>query len=600
MRYQDICNDIDKSEEVVDYVILSQRLNSLENESCDINVLEAERVAFNLLIVPMTQDNSKGRKRFASKLKYADGSEIPDQTKIGAEQIKIFENRIRETHNPFMLARYYDLIWEFGGKLTETPRIEIAETACEAYLTCSSKLLENKNSKFDIFLDRAFEYALTIKSEFLQNNCFDLYRQSIDSIIEDKKIGNLLNLSKLYRLALKHKGMVSIPITYLEYLLDIFSKKMNQMEEIGNYIATQNCLYEMIELAKVLKWESKDIFELRKKICNLFALQADNILKNEKISAGNASMFFQFAHSCYIEIGETEEAQKMKNKIREANRTMKERGEFHEIKVEAEFPSEAIEEAVEQFKQTHGLNNILKLIGYHPYLLPDFAAIKEHAIERVKGSIMHKMFGMVIISENDCTLDIRNNEEDIRNEINHGMDCETAYSELVFNGVIEYLKGEYGLDKEKMSMYFGDWELSKDEHLDIIDTAFERYFSQDYISAVYILAPKIEAIIRDMFDKAGYCTTTLKSGRQQEQNFGDFLRRPEVIDTLNQNANLHSFVEFVMTDQLGWNVRNRVAHGLMNKGHCSKKVASILLLILIRLTDFTLLNKDNISNDSVS
>jgi hypothetical protein len=104
-------------------------------------------------------------------------------------------------------------------------------------------------------------------------------------------------------------------------------------------------------------------------------------------------------------------------------------------------------------------------------------------------------------------------------------------------------------------------DYMNDTQKELISIGINRFFAEDYVSALHILVPQFECYFRTFFEWGGFPTTSLKnSGLQYEQNFNDFLRQDFVKDALDEN--LLFMIDFVMVDQLGKNLRNNIAHGL--------------------------------------
>ena len=80
------------------------------------------------------------------------------------------------------------------------------------------------------------------------------------------------------------------------------------------------------------------------------------------------------------------------------------------------------------------------------------------------------------------------------------------------------------------------------------------------MSALHILVPQFESTFRRMFSKAGYSTTSIRN-TQQEVTFNEFLLRDDVKSTLGND--IHKLIQIVMVEQSGLNLRNEIAHGLI-------------------------------------
>lgn len=132
-----------------------------------------------------------------------------------------------------------------------------------------------------------------------------------------------------------------------------------------------------------------------------------------------------------------------------------------------------------------------------------------------------------------------------------------------------------------------DFVINMDEtQKEIIAVGINRFFEDDYVSALHVLVPQFESYFRTFFEWGGFPTTSLKNnGLQHEQNFNDFLRQDFVRESLDEN--LLFMIEFVMVEQLGKNLRNNIAHGLSDikvfrKNNCLMVVYLFWLITAIK------------------
>jgi hypothetical protein len=124
--------------------------------------------------------------------------------------------------------------------------------------------------------------------------------------------------------------------------------------------------------------------------------------------------------------------------------------------------------------------------------------------------------------------------------------------------------------------------------LELIEAGLERYFAEDHVSAIHILAPRVEKVLKGMFEKAGLVPLKdPKRGTLMEEELGKFLRKhPEVKDSLGER--IWHYLEYVLVNPAGLNLRNDVAHGWISKVRCNRYMSQILIYLFILLTRFTI------------
>ncbi|AKG05316.1 hypothetical protein AAV35_011375 [Salimicrobium jeotgali] len=150
------------------------------------------------------------------------------------------------------------------------------------------------------------------------------------------------------------------------------------------------------------------------------------------------------------------------------------------------------------------------------------------------------------------------------------------------------------LQAEDIMQFLNEWDLLDVRNELIINQGVKNYFGGDYISALHILVPQLEATIRNMFAKAGYATTVIRPGVVQfEQTFNEFINREDVKQVLGDD--LQQYINFVLVNQLGLNLSNSIAHGLISPEHLNRYNTILVIHIYLCLTRFEV-NKD-LEND---
>ena len=91
-------------------------------------------------------------------------------------------------------------------------------------------------------------------------------------------------------------------------------------------------------------------------------------------------------------------------------------------------------------------------------------------------------------------------------------------------------------------------------------------FEQDFGPAIYLLAPQIENMVRAILKSANVVTTHLDdNGIETENGLGTLMGYKETQDILGEN--LAYEIEALFCDTVGPNLRNYIAHGLLDDQH---------------------------------
>jgi hypothetical protein len=108
--------------------------------------------------------------------------------------------------------------------------------------------------------------------------------------------------------------------------------------------------------------------------------------------------------------------------------------------------------------------------------------------------------------------------------------------------------------------------------------------SNDYAKAIHILVPQIEHMLRSLAGQIGIPKTTAGGtrGTMQARGLGDILNDKVLKNSMDENIRLY-LVAFLV-DQRGLNLRNRVAHGLMEIDQLDRSLSNRLLHVFLMLS----------------
>lgn len=93
-------------------------------------------------------------------------------------------------------------------------------------------------------------------------------------------------------------------------------------------------------------------------------------------------------------------------------------------------------------------------------------------------------------------------------------------------------------------------------------------YERDFITALHLLIPQIENSVREHLKWAGATTTNIdKNGIQNENGLSTLLELPETIQVFGKDLAFELYSLFC--DSFGPNLRNGLAHGLLDEGDCN-------------------------------
>ena len=108
----------------------------------------------------------------------------------------------------------------------------------------------------------------------------------------------------------------------------------------------------------------------------------------------------------------------------------------------------------------------------------------------------------------------------------------------------------------------------------------------EYYEAMHILAPQMENLFRNIANEVGGLTSKLSNdGSSQEKVLSSVFTIPELVDAY-ENDILFAF-RGLLNEQAGANIRNRIAHGMIEEAECSSGEFLYFGAAVIKILSFT-------------
>ncbi len=141
---------------------------------------------------------------------------------------------------------------------------------------------------------------------------------------------------------------------------------------------------------------------------------------------------------------------------------------------------------------------------------------------------------------------------------------------------------EHSIRWEQLAPLLRNNPLVPPGHAGIFIRGFQSGFFGDWLVAMHLLIPQVEAVIRYGLQQNGVVTSTLEQdGTQKEKDLNQLLWLPETEDLLGPD--LLFDLRGILIERFGYNMRNESAHGLMSEAEFYQPAASFLWWLLLRL-----------------
>jgi lysyl-tRNA synthetase class 1 len=122
------------------------------------------------------------------------------------------------------------------------------------------------------------------------------------------------------------------------------------------------------------------------------------------------------------------------------------------------------------------------------------------------------------------------------------------------------------------------------DDMGLLIQGIQGWLQGDNVKAVHLLVPQVEYALRKIADDIGLPVTkahlSLK-GVSVAINMGDILYAPEILAALGENLTLH--FQALYSDPRGLNLRNELAHGLMDSSDFGDHMIGLIIHSLLML-----------------
>lgn len=119
----------------------------------------------------------------------------------------------------------------------------------------------------------------------------------------------------------------------------------------------------------------------------------------------------------------------------------------------------------------------------------------------------------------------------------------------------------------------------------------------EFSTAIHIIAPQLEKIVREQLKEAGAHTAHLdKNGIEHEKGLSTLLDMPESLEVFGQD---HLFeLKALLTDSIGPNLRNEVAHGLLTDNAAYAEAPIYAWWVLMRMTVHSIISSSEVREET--
>lgn len=223
-------------------------------------------------------------------------------------------------------------------------------------------------------------------------------------------------------------------------------------------------------------------------------------------------------------------------------------------------------------------------------------SIKSNLIEEFKAFPLTHLFGKNLINAHGQTilalppLDIQNPEKDPKllelHMHQNALKRQHIVGDILVKNYLFLLKERFVIENSMMGFLVKNNPIIPEGREGIFQNAICMFLRGEFYEAIHILAPQTENLFRNIAKEVGGLTVTLENdGSSMEKVLSSIFNLPELLDSYDNDI-LFIF-KGLLNEQAGANIRNKVAHGIIEEAACSSGVCLYFGAAVIKLLTYT-------------
>lgn len=521
-------------------------------------------------------------------------STIPEDFSI--DELSFFEKILDDIDEPYLKARLADLLWLLG----KPKNIDHAKIAIDAYI---NHVIDDQSWHRDIkkCLERGVRLARQIKDWERLNQIESLLFAAFLKEYPDSRFMQLWLADLMDKL--------KIDQDFREQIVTLLYEKANYLKGIGEFHSAIS-FFELTS-KKFQQCSNKDKnLESLIAIAECYELEADHRSANSNLVA---SSFYENAIQAYRRIPvKDREKYNIDKKIIDIRGKIASSGQASlDEMVSFTLPSIDVSELV-QSSIDHVRGKITpeeSLLYFTGITQPTkYENLVEGAKETLKTSIFGSLFGGRRISKDGRvvaitpSMNLNAREDDPENQAVLFAQMQSQFSiqlDLTVQSQIlptlRHLLSEHRFTKELIIAICRQSPIVPKDRVILLGNALWLGFEEEFGLAIHLLCPQVEHIVRSKLKEAGAITTHLAiDGTENENGLSTLMELPEVEQVFGKDLIFE--MKSIFTEALGYNLRNKVAHGLLDDNDSTSIGSIYAWWMILRLVIRSIVN-GKIKND---
>ena len=499
------------------------------------------------------------------------GTTSPTPESFTENDINFLSEILNDVDFPILKGRLSDLVWI--GKVPRDVRfaLEAIDSYCSLNLNKETWVTEISNCwKRALVLALRLKTAAGTRIKDLESELKDKLNQATK---EDQFFGHWLGITlREFGLGKNDEEAIANKLTSLA----------KDFEEDGNFLAAR----ELFKLAG--KWFSDanqfpKQWDVKVAEAEGWVEEAKARMSGQSPSASVATEFYENAIQAYREIPKIERGPlHVDSRIEELEQIREDARQqaLSEMKT-VSTPGIDVSDAVERSRKAVRGKNPLEALGsfasIHPFV--DVTELRKSAQQNLKDHPFLALIAWTTLTEDGRVAAKRPGVSD---PANPDQDEPAVWSQMIHDyGIrigmvvqavilpaLEVLQLEHRYRESDFVRLADSSPIVPPGREELFGKALFKGFDYDFVSALHLLTPQVEHMVRYRLKQAGVATTSIDSnGIEDEKSLNRLVKSPEFEQCFGEDVAFE--IKALFCGHSGPNLRNNVAHGLITQQECN-------------------------------
>ena len=466
-------------------------------------------------------------------------------------------------------ARIADILW------LEKKDYNAAKIAAESYFELFN-LWYDENKWFEALkmVKRAICISAQINIKELYNNCCQTIYDYINALNGNDK--DFLSISLIEVMYQQSYGDFNSIIGVLNNIIANSKDNPNKTER------AYELKFKFLNKLKDTKTATLSNIQLAEYLVAF----GESCVQKEQLGPLKAQYFFEKAIMLYRNNGESTKAESTHKRLVEIQKDIPKLMHPFRVPFDGDKIKENIEKSMEGLTFEETVIKLSQMISFYKkeeFKNIVFKEVQEYPIHWFTNKKINEK-GQTVLTV--PSLDLKNideNQDVLELHIHKKMyEYEDISGNMHLVFALNYIIENFDAENESLDFLIKDNALIPSGREKIITTAIRLALIGNYYEALHIMAPQVENIFRNIAIEVGGLTVTLETdGTSKEKVLSSIFDLPELIDCYDNDI-LFLF-KGLLNEQAGANIRNNIAHGIMNERQACSGASLFFICAVIKL-----------------